>query len=131
MVVHSLDRLGRNLVDLQRLIDDLSSQGVAVEFLKERLTFTGEGTPIARLMLGIMGSVAEFERSMIRERQREGITLAKQAGMYKGRKPSLSPEKIAELRGRAAAGESKTALATEYGVTRQTVYNARAGASAA
>ena len=123
VVVHSLDRLGRNLADLQKLIDDLTSRGVTVQFLKEHLMFTGEDTPMARLMLGIMGSVAEFERSMIRERQREGIAIAKVAGIYKGRKPSLSPEKIRELRRRAAAGESKTALAQEYGVTRQTVYN--------
>ena len=130
VVVHSLDRLGRNLADLQKLIDDLTSRGVAVHFIKEHLTFTGEDTPMARLMLGIMGSVAEFERSMIRERQREGIAIAKVAGVYKGRKPALSPEKIAELRLRAAAGESKTTLAQDYGVTRQTVYNALVGAAA-
>jgi DNA invertase Pin-like site-specific DNA recombinase len=131
VIVHSLDRLGRNLADLQKLIDDLTSRGVAVEFMKEHLTFTGEDTPMARLMLGIMGSVAEFERSMIRERQREGIALAKVAGVYKGRKPALSPEKVAELQKRAAAGESKTALAQEYGVTRQTIYNALGEANAA
>ncbi len=130
VVVHSLDRLGRNLADLQKLIDDLTSRGVAVQFIKEHLTFTGEDTPMARLMLGIMGSVAEFERSMIRERQREGIAIAKVAGIYKGRKPALSAEKIAELRQRAAAGESKTTLAQDYGVTRQTVYNALVGAAA-
>ena len=131
VVVHSLDRLGRNLADLQKLIDDLTSRGVAVQFLKEHLTFTGEDTPMARLMLGIMGSVAEFEREMIRERQREGIALAKVAGVYKGRKPALSPEKLTEMRKRAAAGESKTALAQEYGVTRQTIYNALGEANAA
>ncbi len=131
VIVHSLDRLGRNLADLQKLIDDLTSRGVAVEFMKEHLTFTGEDTPMARLMLGIMGSVAEFERSMIRERQREGIALAKVAGVYKGRKPALSPEKVAELQKRAAAGESKTALAQEYGVTRQTIYNTLGEANAA
>jgi DNA invertase Pin-like site-specific DNA recombinase len=68
--------------------------------------------------------VAEFERSMIRERQREGIALAKKAGVYKGRKPSLKPMQIAEIRKRVAAGEKKTELAAEYAISRQTLYSA-------
>jgi DNA invertase Pin-like site-specific DNA recombinase len=75
------------------------------------------------LLLSMLGAVAEFERSMILERQREGIAIAKAVGKYKGRKASLSQTQASELRKRLAKGESVTALAAEYGVSRQTVYN--------
>ena len=77
VVVHSMDRLARNLSDLLHLVQSLTARGVAVEFLKEHLSFTGEDAPMATLMLSVMGAVAEFERTLIRERQREGIALAK------------------------------------------------------
>ena len=123
VVVHSLDRLGRNLDDLRKLVGDLTSRGARVQFIKENLIFTGDDSPMSTLLLNIMASFAEFERSLIRERQREGIAIAKHAGVYKGRKPSLTAEAIVELRKRVAAGEKKTALAAEYGVTRMTIYN--------
>jgi DNA invertase Pin-like site-specific DNA recombinase len=85
-VVHSMDRLARNLDDLRALVQGLTRKGVRVEFVKESLVFTGEDSPMANLMLSVMGAFAEFERSLIRERQREGIALAKQRGAYKGRK---------------------------------------------
>ncbi|MCL0217277.1 recombinase family protein, partial [Escherichia coli] len=97
VVVHSMDRLARNLDDLRRLVQGLTQRGVRIEFLKEHLTFTGEDSPMANLMLSVMGAFAEFERALIRERQREGIALAKQRGAYRGRKKSLSSERIAEL----------------------------------
>lgn len=125
-LVHSMDRLARNLEDLRRVVRQLTNKGVRVEFVKESLAFTGDDSPMNTLLLSMLGAVAEFERSMILERQREGIALAKAAGKYKGRKASLSPAKSAELRQRLAAGESVTALAAEYGVSRQTVYNYRA-----
>jgi DNA invertase Pin-like site-specific DNA recombinase len=89
VVVHSMDRLARNLDDLRALVQGLTSKGVRVEFVKESLVFTGEDSPMANLMLSVMGAFAEFERSLIRERQREGIALAKQRGAYKGRKKTL------------------------------------------
>jgi DNA invertase Pin-like site-specific DNA recombinase len=70
-----------------------------------------------------MGAFAEFERSLIRERQREGIALAKRKGVYKGRKPSLSGDKAIELRRRVLAGEKKAALAREFNISRETLYN--------
>jgi DNA invertase Pin-like site-specific DNA recombinase len=85
-----LDRLARSLDDLRRLVKELTSKGVNVEFVRERLTFTGEGEPKSNLLLSMLGAVAEFERAMIRERQREGIEKAKNSGVYKGRTPSLS-----------------------------------------
>jgi len=79
---------------------------------------------MSTLLLSLLGSVAEFERSMIRERQREGIALAKKAGVYKGRRPSLTAVQVAELRKWVAAGEKKTGLAAEYRISRQTLYSA-------
>jgi DNA invertase Pin-like site-specific DNA recombinase len=122
VVVHSMDRLARNLDDLRRLVRGLTQRGVLIEFIKEHLTFTGEDSPMAHLMLSVMGAFAEFERYLIRERQREGIALAKQRGAYRGRKKSLSEQEIAELRQRAASGEKKTALAREFGISRETLY---------
>jgi DNA invertase Pin-like site-specific DNA recombinase len=123
LVVHSMDRLARNLEDLRRIVRELNSSGVKVEFVKESLTFAGDDSPMSTLLLSMLGAVAEFERSMILERQREGIAIAKAAGKYKGRKASLKVDQASELRQRLAAGESVTALAREYGVSRQTVYN--------
>ncbi|MFE4542313.1 recombinase family protein [Arthrobacter sp. NPDC056727] len=120
--VHSMDRLARNLDDLRALVQGLTRKGVRVEFVKEGLVFTGEDSPMANLMLSVMGAFAEFERSLIRERQREGIALAKQRGAYKGRKKTLTPERAAELVQRAAGGVPKSVLARDFGISRETVY---------
>lgn len=122
IVVHSMDRLARNLDDLRRLVQMFTQRGVRVEFVKEQLNFTGEESPMANLMLSVMGAFAEFERALIRERQREGIALAKQRGAYRGRKKALSLERMVELRGRANAGEEKAKLAREFGISRETLY---------
>jgi DNA invertase Pin-like site-specific DNA recombinase len=122
MVVHSMDRLARNLDDLRAIVMKLTKRGVSVQFIKESLTFTGEDSPMANLLLSVMGAFAEFERSLIRERQREGIALAKKKGVYKGRKPSLSADRAAALRKRAEAGENKAALAREFGISRAALY---------
>jgi len=123
VVVHSMDRLARNLDDLRALVQGLTRKGVRVEFVKESLVFTGEDSPMANLMLSVMGAFAEFERSLIRERQREGIALAKQRGAaYKGRKKTLAPERAAELVQRAGSGVPKAVLARDYGISRETVY---------
>jgi len=98
VVVHSMDRLARNLDDLRRIVQGLTQRGVRMEFVKEGLAFTGDDSPMANLMLSVMGAFAEFERALIRERQREGIVLAKQRGVYRGRKKSLNSEQIAELK---------------------------------
>ncbi|WP_039827568.1 recombinase family protein [Nocardia testacea] len=123
VIVHSMDRLARNLDDLRQLVRTLTGKGVKVVFVKESLTFTGEDSPMANLLLSVMGAFAEFERALILERQREGIAAAKVRGAYTGRAPALATEQITQLRDRAAAGESKSVLAAEFGVTRQTVYN--------
>lgn len=122
VVVHSLDRLGRNLDDLRKLVSSLNQRGVTVQFLKEGLTFVGDDSPMSKLLFNVLGSFAEFERALLRERQREGIALAKQRGAYKGRKPSLTSEQAKALCKRVAAGEKKAALARELGISRETLY---------
>ena len=122
VLVHSMDRLARNLDDLRRLVRTLTGKGVRVEFVKENLTFSGEDSPMATLLLSVMGAFAEFERALILERQREGIAAAKQRGVYTGRKPALTPDQADQLRHRAATGEPKAALARDYRISRETVY---------
>ncbi len=122
VVIHSMDRLARNLDDLRKTVLILTKCGVRVEFLKESLSFTGEDSPMANLLLSVMGAFAEFERQLIRERQREGIAIAKKAGVYKGRLPSLTAEAAALLRHRSRTGENKSSLAREFKISRETLY---------
>ena len=122
VMVHSMDRLARNLDDLRAVVQTLTGKGVRVEFAKEGLLFTGDDSPMANLMLSVMGAFAEFERSLIKERQREGIALAKSRGVYKGRKRSLNPDQVSELVARGLSGIPKTQLAREYGLSRETIY---------
>ena len=122
VMVHSMDRLARNLDDLRQTVKELTARGVCIEFVKEGLKFTGEDSPMAQLMLSVMGAFAEFERSLLRERQREGITLAKQRGAYRGRKPSLDVQGVADLMRRVALGEPKSEIARDLGICRETLY---------
>jgi DNA invertase Pin-like site-specific DNA recombinase len=83
VIVHAMDRLARNLDDLRALVRTLTAKGVQITFIKENLTFSGDSTPMAQLLLSMMGAFAEFERAIIRERQREGVAIAKAKGAYK------------------------------------------------
>ena len=121
--VHSIDRLARNLKDLQALVETITGKGALLIFHKENLTFTGAESPLQNLMLQMMGAFAEFERSLIKERQREGIRAAKIAGKQIGAKQKLSKSEIREIKIRIEKGEGKTSLAQEYGISRQTLYN--------
>jgi DNA invertase Pin-like site-specific DNA recombinase len=97
-------------------------RGVRMQFIKENLIFTGDESPMANLMLSVLGAVAQFERDLIRERQREGIALANQRGAYTGRKKALIPARVEELCARVGNGERKAALAREFGICRETLY---------
>jgi DNA invertase Pin-like site-specific DNA recombinase len=119
---HSMDRLARNLDDLRRIVLGLTERGVRIVFVKENLTFTGEDSPMSNLLLSVMAALAQFERELIRGRQREGIAIARREGKYTGRKPSLTPARAAELRRRVALGDSKAGLAREFGISRDTLY---------
>lgn len=123
VIVHSLDRLGRSLLDLRKIVSELNAKGVAIRFVKEGMEFdAGSDDPFKVLMLNMLGSFAEFERSLIKSRQAEGIKLAKQKGVYKGRSKCLKPEQAEEARARVAAGVPKSRVAKDLGVTRQTLY---------
>ena len=121
-IIYSMDRLSRSLNDLITTVKSLTAKGVKVQFIKESLTFTGDNNPMANLMLGIMGSLAEWERSVIRERQLQGIAIAKAKGAYKGRKKALNADEQTKLKALAAAGANKTALAKQFDISRQTLY---------
>lgn len=117
--VHSIDRLARNLQDLLSLLKALTNNGVSVRFHKENLTFTGKDNPFQELQLQIIGAVAQFERSMIKERQREGIEKAKAQGAYKGRKKSIDRRLVHHLKDQ---GLGPTAIAKEMGVSRMSIH---------
>ena len=125
LVVHSIDRLARSLRDLLNIVQDLLARKVSIRFVKENMDFNGDKpNPTQDLYLNILGAVAEFERQMIRERQKEGILLARQRNAYDkcGRKPSLTPKQIEDIKARLALGEPLAPIAKEYGVSRQTIY---------
>ena len=122
VIVWSIDRLARDLRDLQDIISTLNDKGVSVSFLKEKLVFSGDAEDaFARLQLQMMGAFAEFERNIIRQRQAEGIARAKERGVYKGRAKSVSDGKIVALK---AKGYKVTEIAEELGINRITVYRA-------
>jgi DNA invertase Pin-like site-specific DNA recombinase len=122
VIVHSMDRLAHDAAKVVEVSRQLTAKGVRVQFVKEQLTFTGDDTAMATLLLSVMGAFAEFERALIRERQREGIDLAKKRGAYRGRKRSLSEAQVSQLVQRASSGAAKATLAREFGVSRETVY---------
>ena len=122
LIVVSMDRLARSLIDLHRLVDELAERGVSVKFLKEGQTYSLDSSPVAKLMLGLLGSVAEFERSIIRERQAEGIAKAKARGVYKGRAKVLDEEHVAQAREWVGEGIPKAEVARRFGIGRTTLY---------
>ena len=125
VVVASMDRLARSVRDLEDLVADIRAEGASVTFLKEQLTFSPDATdPRADLWLHVLGGIAQFERAIIRERQAEGIALAKKKGKYDGRKRALTAQQVEQARERIAAGEAKAAVAREFGIARSTLYAA-------
>ncbi|MCK5311471.1 MAG: recombinase family protein [Desulfobacteraceae bacterium] len=120
--VHSMDRLARNLMDLQRMVDDLTRKEIKVHFHKENLIFTSKADSMSKLMLQIMGAVAEFERSLIKERQLEGIAKAKQAGKHLGRMPALNDKQVSEAQQMVNEHVPKTEVAKHFNISRQALY---------
>ena len=114
--------IARNVDDLRKVVNELTARGATVTFVKNSLTFTGKADPMGKLMLTMLGAVAEFERELLRERQREGITIAKSKGVYKGRAKALNAEQARELVELARNGMPKAELARTYGISRQTLY---------
>jgi DNA invertase Pin-like site-specific DNA recombinase len=122
-IVHSMDRLARNVEDMLRIVRELTEKGVSVEFIKENMAFQpGKDDPRSVLMLMLLSAVSQFERAIIRERQKEGIRIAIKKGVYRGRRPALNPERIRQLKEQVAKGANKTRLAEEFGISRETLY---------
>lgn len=126
LLVWSIDRLARSIVDLNRIVSELRSKGVSVHFEKEQMTFKPdeEADPYTEAMFNMLGTFAQFERRIIRQRQLEGIALAKAAGKYKGQKPKLTTAQLTELREKVALKVPKAEIARAMGVSRKTVYRA-------
>ncbi len=121
LLVLSMDRLARSLVDLHTLVDELTDNGITVTFLQEGQSYSADPSPTGKLLLGMLGAVAEFERAIIRERQAEGIARAKARGVYKGRKP-VPAEKIDQARKLISQGVPKARVARDLGISRSSLY---------
>ena len=124
ILVHSLDRIGRNLAHIKSLIEEITSKGVEVRFVKENLFFhpQQDKSPMNELMLNMLGSFAQFERDMIRERQREGIAIAKAKGKYKGRKKAVTEQQVLEIKELVLQGKSKQSIAKQYGLSNRSIF---------
>ena len=122
IIVHSMDRLARNLKDLKNLVEELVNKNIQVHFLKENLQFSGENSAASNLILHLMGAFAEFEYAFIIERQREGIAIAKKNGRYNGRICKLNAQKIEILENELKTRKTKTQIAQELGISRTTLH---------
>lgn len=122
LVVTKLDRLARSMRDLLDIVAKVEARGAGLHILNMNLD---TATATGKLMLQVLGSVAEFERNMMLERQREGIAKAKAEGKFKGRAPTARA-KSEQVRAMLAAGESPTHVAKELGIGRSSVYRAMA-----
>lgn len=123
LVAHSMDRLARNCEDMLRIVRELNDKGVSVQFVKENMIFAaGNEDPRSTLMFTMLSAFSQFERALIKERQREGIAIAKSKGVYKGGAPKLNQEQAMALREKVAAGANKSKLAKEMGISRETLY---------
>lgn len=123
VVVSSMDRLARSVIDLAQITDELMTNGVRLRFVSEGVTYSpGDDDPYAKFQLHLLGSVAELERSIIRERQADGIAAAKARGVYLGRAPALSADDADAARRLVAEGVPKAEVARRYGINRSTLY---------
>lgn len=123
LLIHSMDRLARNVEDMLRIVRELNNKGVTVQFMKENMVFAAHSEdPRSVLMMTMLTAFAQFERSLIRERQREGIAIAKAKGKYKGRKPALSADQVLTMKERVESGVAKAKVAREFKISRETLY---------
>lgn len=123
--IHEMSRLARNCRDLLNLVEEITSKGATIIFHKENLTFKGDGKqdPYQKMMMTMLGAVAELERSILLERQREGIAIAKSKGKYKGGQNKLTDEQVAELNALHKQGMPISRIAKQFKITRPTVYS--------
>lgn len=122
LIFTSMDRCARSLIDLHSIVEELVNRGISVKFIKEGQTYSKDSTPVAKLMLGLLGAVAEFERSIIRERQAEGIARAKERGVYKGRAKVLNEDQVTQAKQWVELGIPKAEIARRLGIGRTSLY---------
>lgn len=123
--VHSIDRLARDLRDLQDLIDRITGKGASVKFHKENLHFTADSSdPMSKLLLLVMGAFSEFERAIINERRREGVAEARKKGVVFGAPTKLTDQMVREIKDDLALGIPKSVIARKHGISRPLVYKA-------
>ena len=118
LVVTRIDRLARSIRDLQNIVYDLDKKGVTISATEQPINTQ---TSAGKCFLDMLGVFGEFETNLRKERQMEGISKAKEKGVYKGRKPSVDVEKVKELRDSGMGG---SAIAKEMGIGRASVYRA-------
>lgn len=122
--VHSMDRLARNTRDLLNIVEEINNAGAIVKFHKENLTFSPDKKdPYQEMMMTMLAAVSSLERSLINDRVREGVALAKAKGKYKGGKNKLSTEQVKELNNLYKNGVSVAEIARKFEITRPTVYS--------
>ncbi|MDX6758048.1 recombinase family protein [Streptomyces sp. F8] len=124
LCVWKLDRFARSLIDLVTLVDSLAARGIGFKVLTGALASIDPNTPDGRLMLQVVGAMAEFERSLIKDRTRAGLDAARAQGRVGGRPAVMDADKLAAAKARKAKGESVTAIAKALGVSRATLYRA-------
>jgi len=128
--VQRMDRLARNIDDLRSLVKIINGKGASIKFIAEGMIFDGQDSPVSNLMLTVIGAFGEFERRIARERQLEGIEVAKSKGKYKGRKPSLSKDEFEKVKHMIYnLGMSKAKVAREFSVSSMTIYQYLRGIS--
>jgi DNA invertase Pin-like site-specific DNA recombinase len=123
--VHELSRLGRSMIDLHQLVEQILKKDVSITFVKEKLTYASgqDADPMQEAMFGMLSVFSQFERSLIKQRQKEGIAAAKKAGKHLGRPIKLTDEQKIEIIGKHKGGSTPSQLSKEYGVSRGTIYN--------
>ncbi|MFE2926029.1 recombinase family protein [Streptomyces goshikiensis] len=124
LCVWKLDRFARSLIDLVNMVDALAARGVGFKVLTGALASIDPNTPDGRLMLQVVGAMAEFERSLIKDRTRAGLDAARAQGRVGGRPAVMDADKLAAAKARRAQGESVTAIAKALKVSRATLYRA-------
>lgn len=128
--VHSIDRLSRNLMDLQDLVTKIQAKGVSLKFHKECLEFSSDPNHFQILMMQMLGAFSEFERNMINERRLEGIVIAKKKGVKFGRPEKLTPALIKEIQELLSRDIAKKEIARRLNISRPLVYRVVNGACA-
>ncbi len=126
VIVHDISRLARNIQDLHYLVEEITAKGATLQFKKEGLTFSDDKKdPMSQLLLSMLGAVYQFEREIMKERQREGIAMAKAKGKFKGRPKTISNEEIMKV---VSQGNSIAKTAEILGVSKSSVQRAKRSA---